>query len=58
VVFHGKVSILVLIEEEVFLTGIIRPDIINAFINIPFIIQFLEIFNHLNGGSAPDAIVD
>ncbi len=39
--YFQKELIFILIEEEVIFAGIIRPQVFNAFINFPFIFNFL-----------------
>lgn len=45
------ILIFVLIKKEIFLCGIIRPNILDAFINISFILYLLEILQYFEWGT-------
>lgn len=50
--------ILILVEKEVFLCGIIGPNVLDGFVDFAFFFELLEVFNYLHGGAAADGVVD
>ena len=53
-----QMLILILVEEVVLLGGIIRPEILDVFVDLTLILHLLEILYHLKGGSATYGVVD
>src|SRR5690606_34060679 len=54
----GGSSIFVFVEEEVILSGIIRPDILDAFIELTFVLHFLKVLNHFQRSAGADGVID
>lgn len=52
------ISILILIEEKVFFSGIIGPDVFNAFIDFTFVLNLLQVFDYFKGCAGADGIVN
>ena len=50
--------IFVLVEEEVFLTWIVRPDVFDAFIHFAFIFHFLKVFDNFERSTRTHGVVD
>ena len=50
--------ILILVEKEIILCWVIRPDVFYTFIDISFILYFLKILQHLQGCSRPNSKVN
>ena len=54
----GRMALIfIFIKEKVFLRRIIWPDVLDGFIHIAFIFQFLQVFHHFNGSAATDGVV-
>lgn len=50
--------IFVLVEEEVFLTWIVRPNVFDAFIHFAFIFHFLKVFDNFERSTRTHGVVD
>jgi hypothetical protein len=50
--------VLVFVEKEIVLCGIVRPDLFNAFIGLAFVFQFLKVFDYLKRCSGTYGIVN
>ena len=44
---HYCLLILILVEKEILLSGIVRPDILDTFIDITLILYLLQVLKHL-----------
>ena len=51
-------SILILVEEEVFFGGVVGPDVFYAFVGVAFVFDFLEVFDNFERGSGTHGVVD
>ena len=52
------VSILVLVEEEVFLGGVVGPDILDGFVDVALVLYLLQVLDHLKWRAATDGVID
>lgn len=50
--------ILILVEEEIFLTWIVRPNVFDAFIHFAFIFHFLKVFDNFERSTRTHGVVD
>ncbi len=50
--------IFVLVEEEIFLTWIVRPNVFDAFIHFAFIFHFLKVFDNFERSTRTHGVVD
>ena len=44
---HYCLLIFILVEKEILLSGIVRPDILDTFIDITLILYLLQVLKHL-----------
>ena len=51
-------SIFVLVEEEVFLGGVVGPDVFDVLVDVTFVLYLLEVLDDLEGSAAADGIID
>ena len=54
---HHHSLILILIPEKIILRGIIRPNVFNAFVDITFILNLLQILKHLSRGTRTSSVI-
>lgn len=50
--------VFVLVEEEIFLTWIVRPNVFDAFIHFAFIFHFLKVFDNFERSTRTHGVVD
>ena len=50
--------IFVFVEEEVFLRGIIGPNVFDGLKNFTFVLKFVEIFYHFHGRARTQCVVN
>lgn len=50
--------ILILVEKEVFLCGIIGPNVFDGFVDFAFFFELLEVFYNFHRGAATDGVVN
>ena len=56
---HYIKSIFLLVPHEVFLGGVVRPDIFNGFVDFRVVVvQFLQVLDDLVGGAGAGCVVD
>ena len=41
--------IFLFVEEEVFIGGVVGPDVFDAFVGVAFVFHFLEVFDYFEG---------
>ena len=51
-------SIFVFVEEEVVFARIVRPDVFDAFVDLSFVFDLLQVLDHFQRGARTDGIVD
>src|SRR5690606_39309376 len=51
-------SVFVLVEEEVILARVIRPDVLDAFIQFALVFHLLEVFDDLERRAGADRVID
>jgi hypothetical protein len=49
--------IFILVEEKVFLRGIVGPEVLDAVINIALVLDFLQVFDYLKGATGTLGII-
>ena len=46
--------ILLLVKEKVFLAGVVGPDVLDAFVDLAFVLNLLKVLDNLEGSPRTD----